>query len=171
MNRRYARIALCTGALCLLAGSPLVHAQLMDSLKGKLGGGGDSSSLGGVLGGGGNGGSGGGGLGGMAGGLSGLAGGGSASSLASSSTGNVAGVLQFCIKNNYLSGDGAASVKDKIMGKISGQPKSDPGYLDGAKGMLDGGNGKKLDLSGGGLKAQVTKKACDQILGQAKSML
>ena len=152
-------LSITVTALAAMSYSAWSDAQLLDSLKGKLSGGGDTASQTG------------GGLAGLTGGSS--LGGGALSSLSSGSTGNIAGVLQFCIKNNYLSGNGVSSVKDKILGKIPGnQPKSDPGYLDGAKGILDGGDGKKLSLGGeGGLKAQVTKKVCDQVLSQGKSLL
>ena|SRR5579863_3554661 len=127
---------------------PVAHAQIGNLLdQGK------SSSSGGGLGN----------LGGLTSGLS-------MDSLTSSSTGNVAGVLEFCIKNNYLGG-GASSVKDGLMSKLGGSSSSDPGYTSGAKGILDSGNGKQVDLSGGGLKEQVTKQVCDKILAQGKSLL
>jgi hypothetical protein len=116
-------------------------------------------------------------------GLTGMAG----SSLTSGSMGNVAGLLQYCIGNNYLGGEGAASVKDQLMGKLPGagqaqptqpaqqaqpaQPTQDPGYSDGVKGLLHGSNGNTMDLSGSGLPPDITKKACDTILAQAKSFL
>ncbi len=104
--------------------------------------------------------------------LKGLAGGATSGSMASGSLGNAAGVLEFCVKNNYLSGNGVTAVKDQLMGKIpGGQPASDAGYVDGAKGILTSSDGKKMDLTGGGLKAELTKKACDFVLNQAKSML
>ena len=95
----------------------------------------------------------------------------SGKSILSGSTGNVAGVLQFCIKNNYLDGNAASSVKDSVLGKLKGKPSSDKGYNEGEKGILNSSDGKKLDLSGGGLKAKVTKQVCDQILAQGKSLL
>jgi hypothetical protein len=127
------------------------HAQLGNLLKG---GGSDGSSSGLSS------------LGSMAGGLSGQ-------SLTSGSTSNVAGVLQFCIKNNYLSGNSASSVKDSLMSKLGGSSaaSSDSGYTDGANGLLKSGDGKQLDLSGSGLKEQVTKQVCDKILAQGKSLL
>jgi hypothetical protein len=105
--------------------------------------------------------------------LKGLAGGSAgASSMASGSVGNAAGVLEYCLKNNYLSGAGASSVKDQLMSKIpGGKPASDTGYVDGSQGILTSTDGKKLDLTGGGLKAELTKKACDFVLNQAKSMI
>jgi Protein of unknown function (DUF2501) len=102
------------------------------------------AQLGGLLNQGGNSGSSGapgnlGGLGGMTGGLS-------AQSLTSGSIGNVAGVLEYCIKNNYLTSNSASSVKDSLMGKLpGGTSSSDSGYANGAKGILDSSNGKKLD--------------------------
>ena len=90
--------------------------------------------------------------------------------LTSGSTGNVAGVLEFCMKNNYLGGaTDAASVKDKLLGKLSGAPASDPGYTNGTKGLLTGSDGNQFDLSR--IKSQITQQACDKILSQGKSLL
>jgi hypothetical protein len=92
--------------------------------------------------------------------------------LTAGSMGNVAGVLQYCIGNNYLGGQGAASLRDQQVGKLPGGSQTkDPGYSDGAKGLLHASNGNQMDLSGGGVKAQLAKKACDTILNQAKSFL
>lgn len=111
------------------------------------------------------------GKGGQGNGLSGVAGMASAP-MTSGSMGNVAGLLQYCIGNNYLSGDGVSSVKDKLMAKLPGGVQTqDPAYSDGANGLLLGSNGNRMDLSGGGLKAEVTKRACDTVLAQAKSLL
>ena len=111
------------------------------------------------------------------------AGGMDVSSLASGSAGNAAGVIEYCMKNNLLGGD-ASSVKDQLVGKLGGEEKAqqDPGYLDGAKGMLTGGDGKSTDLAslggGGGagdalgdMKGKVTEKACSAVLDHAKSLL
>jgi hypothetical protein len=96
----------------------------------------------------------------------------SGNSLSAGSTGNVVGLLEFCIKNNYLGGQDASAVKDKLMGKLpGGSVSSDSGYTDGAKGLLKSSDGKQLDLSGDGLKAQVSKQVCDQILSQGKSLM
>ena len=95
-------------------------------------------------------------------------------SMNSGSASNVAGLLQFCIKNNYLSGNSAASVKDSLMDKLSGgsaSPSSDKGYTSGARGILSGSDGGQLNLSGGGLKEKVTRQVCDRVLAQGKSML
>lgn len=109
--------------------------------------------------------------------LKGLAGGGSGGgalgSMTSGSIGNAAGVLEFCMKNNFLNAGAAGGIKDQLMGKIpGGQPAADTGYLSGAKGLLTGSDGKTVDLNGGGgLKQEITKKACDVVLQQAKSMI
>jgi hypothetical protein len=108
--------------------------------------------------------------GGSSGNLKDMAGGLSGQSLTSGSVGNVAGLLEFCVKNNYLGGGDAAAVKDKLMGKISGAaPEADPGYGDGAKGVLHSTSGKHLDLAA--IKGDATKKVCDTVLAQGKSLL
>ena len=147
------------GAITLaLALAGPAAAQSLKQLEGVLGGSGNGSST--------NSGSGG-----AASALGDLAGG----NLKSGSLGNATGVLQYCIKNNYLSGNGVTSLKDKLTSRItgsSGQPaEKNDDYLSGAKGLLKTGDGKSVDLSGGGLKEQVTKKACDAVLAQAKGFL
>jgi hypothetical protein len=142
--------AVASLAVAMLLPVSAAHAQLGNLLKGGSDSSSGSSSLGG--------------LGSML----------SGQSATSGSTGNVAGVLQFCVKNNYLSGgnaSAASSVKDSLMSKLGGSATSDSGYSEGSSGILDSGNGKKVDLSGGGLKEQVTKQICDKILSQGKSLL
>jgi hypothetical protein len=96
----------------------------------------------------------------------------SGKSLSAGSTGNVAGLLEFCIKNNYLGGKDASSIKDKVMDKLpGGAASSDSGYTDGARGLLKSSDGMQMDLSGGGIQAQVSKQVCDSVLAQAKSLL
>ncbi|HET6552931.1 MAG TPA: DUF2501 domain-containing protein [Dyella sp.] len=140
------------------------------------------------------------------------------SSMTSGSMGNVAGLLQYCVKNNYLGGDsGASGIQQQLMGKLGGgsgsaassaeqgssasdmmgqltgkkkstsstdtsaaagssAATSDPGYLSGAKGILQGSSGQSMDLNslGGGssdMKSQLTTKVCDTVLKQGKSFL
>jgi hypothetical protein len=96
----------------------------------------------------------------------------SGGSVSSGNSSNVAGVLQFCIKNNYLSGNSASSVKDSLMSKLpGGASNSNSNYTDGASGILDTGSGQKLNLGGDGVKQQLTKQICDKILEQGKSLL
>jgi hypothetical protein len=136
-----------------------VQAQLGNLLN--QGAGGSSQGLGGLTGGGTS-----------SGGLGDLGSALSSGSVTSSNSGNVAGVLQFCIKNNYLGGGSASSVKDSLMSKLpGGASNTDSGYTDGAKGIVDTGSGQKLSLGGDGVKQQLTKQICDKILDQGKSML
>jgi hypothetical protein len=153
MKVRMYRSTVAGIAIAMLLPISAAHAQLGNLLKG--GGSSDGSSSGGLSS-----------LGSMGSALTGQ-------SMTSGSTSNVAGVLQFCIKNNYLSGNGASSVKDSLMSKLGGTSaaSSDSGYTDGANGLLKSGNGQQLDLSGSGLKQQVTKQVCDKILSQGKSLL
>jgi hypothetical protein len=148
MNILMHRIAMATALLGGLAAATSSNAQIDDLLKH-----GQPSSKGSDLGK----------LGGLGSAFSGGA--------LSGSTGNIAGLLQFCFKNNFLKGEESASVKDKLMGKLGGKPAPDSGYAEGAQGLLKSGDGKQLDLSGGGLQAQASKQVCDQVLSQAKSLL
>lgn len=102
------------------------------------------------------------------------------SSLASGSAGNAAGVVEYCVKNNYLGGDAATSLKDKLLGKVNGDDATEADkadYAEGAKGLVKTGDGQSVDLGKiggdqlGGLKDKVTKKACASILDHAKSLL
>jgi hypothetical protein len=95
------------------------------------------------------------------------------SPLSSGSMGNVAGLLQYCIGKGLLSEESVAPVKDQLIGKLpAGAKTEDRGYSDGLKGVLHGSNGNLMDLSGGGgLTADITRKACDTVLAQARSFL
>jgi hypothetical protein len=115
-------------------------------------------------------------------------------SMTSGSIGNVAGLLKYCIGNDYLSGSNASAVQSMLMGKLPASVQTkDPGYADGAKGLLHATDGSTLNLNGGGangssgasgtagaigaagvtgdVQAQLTKTACDTVLAQAKSFL
>ncbi len=139
-----------TASLLVLSGGVLAaapaQAQLMDSLKGAAGLGQSGGS--------------GGGLGGM-----------SMPSVGSASSGNVAGVLQYCMRNNYLGGDsGAASTETGLLGKLGGGATSSSQYSAGSQGTLESG-GQNVSLGGGGLKGKLTQKVCDQVLKHAKSLI
>lgn len=94
----------------------------------------------------------------------------------SGSMGNVAGILQYCVKNNYLGGDsGASGIAGKLLGKTEGGA-SNSDYSSGAAGILKGKDGNTTNLAsiGGGssdLKSKLTTKACDIVLKQGKSFL
>ncbi|WP_077000179.1 DUF2501 domain-containing protein [Variovorax sp. KK3] len=87
----------------------------------------------------------------------------------SSTMGNAAGVLQYCIKNNYLSADAATSVKDKLLGAVTGQKPQQTGYANGAKGLLQGSDGKSLNIKN--ISGKLKTKACDYVLANAKSLV
>ena len=105
--------------------------------------------------------------------LKGLAGGADVSSLASGSAGNAAGIVEYCLKNNYLGGDAASSIKDKLMGKVTdGSDNDKADYADGAKGLVKTSDGKSVDIGKlGEMKKSVTNKACASVLDHAKSFL
>jgi hypothetical protein len=114
-------------------------------------------------------------------------------SMTSGSIGNVAGLLKYCIGNDYLSGTNASKVQNMLMGKLPGGAQTkDPAYSDGEKGLLHATDGNTLDLNGGSsgssgasgatgaigatgasgdIQAELTKTACDTVLAQAKSFL
>jgi hypothetical protein len=79
-------------------------------------------------------------------------------SVGQAGAGNTAGVLDYCIKNKYLGSGSASSVKDSLLGKVSGQ-SNDSGYREGSSGMLQTGNGQGYSLGGDGIKAQITQKS------------
>lgn len=99
----------------------------------------------------------------------------SLSSITSGSTGNAAGIIDYCVKNNYLGGDSASSVKDQLMGKIASSgdqsAQSNPDYIKGSQGIVSGSGGQSMDLSMAGMKGKAVKKVCERILEQGKSML
>jgi len=88
--------------------------------------------------------------------------------IGSSTIGSAAGVLQYCVKNNYLGGD-AASVKDKLLAKITGQKQQEKNFESGAKGLLKGGDGKTLNFKI--LSSKMKEKACDYVLKNATSLI
>ncbi len=109
-------------------------------------------------------------------GLSGLTGM-SVPSVGSASPTNLAGLLQYCVRNNYLGGanaDTASSVKDSLLSKFTGSssdPSSNTGFSSGANGLLNTGNGQNVSLGGGGIKQQITQKVCAQVLQHGQSLL
>ncbi len=130
---------------------------LGDAVKGQLGGSGGSSSSTGLAGA----------LGGGASALPSLGG------LTSAGTAsNAAGVITYCMKNNYLNADKAAQVKDQLLGKMGLGKKEEPkdeGYMSGLSGMIKGSDGKTFSLDS--IKGKAKEKACDFVLDNAKSLL
>ena len=154
----------------LAAGAVSAHAGgLGDALRGQLGGGSaaessSSSGLGGLLGCG-SGGS-------AVGGSSALSALGRGGLTGSGTASNAAGVITYCMKNNYLNADKAAEVKNQLLGKLGlgqqEQPK-DQGYQDGLMGMIKGNNGQSFSMDK--IKSNLKEKACDFVLDNAKSLI
>lgn len=85
--------------------------------------------------------------------------------------GNTAGVLQYCVKNNYLDGKSADPVRNSLMSHIPGQ-SSDSSYRQGSQGMVETGTGQNYSLGGtGSFKEQAARQLCDQVLQHARSLL
>ena len=113
--------------------------------------------------------------------LGGLLGGGSGSSLLSSlgvpaagTANNAAGVITYCMKNNYIDANKAKAeqVKDQLLGKIGLKKKEeskDQGYLNGLAGKITGKDGQTFSMDK--LKGDVKEKACDFVLDNATSLL
>ena len=101
------------------------------------------------------------------------------SALTSTSANNVAGVLQYCVKNNVLSKASTENVKDQLLSKLGIQTASgaeSQDYQQGLGGLLKTGKDQSVDLNnlGSGLtqvKEKVKTKACDVVLKQAKSFI
>ncbi len=152
---------LISAVVCAALGGAGLAANasgLGDAVKGQLGSGGgaSSSALGGALGGG------------DASALSSLGGG----LMGSGTASNAAGVITYCMKNNYLNADKAAQVKDQLMGKMGLGQKEEPkdeGYTSGLSGMIKGPDGKSFSLDS--VKGKAKEKACDFVLDNAKSLL
>jgi hypothetical protein len=100
--------------------------------------------------------------------------GGGLPSVAQTGAANTAGVLQYCVQNNYLSGGVAGPAKDALLGQVPGAGQSSD-FMAGSSGLLQTGNGQSFNLGGGGdsggLTSQVTHKVCDMVLQHAKSLL
>jgi hypothetical protein len=131
---------------------PLVRAQaqLLNALQGATGSG-QGGALGSALGG----------LGGL-----------SSSSIGSASTSNIAGVLQYCVQNNFLGGGSASSVKDALVNKVAGAGGSSSSqFAEGSQGILQAGGGHSVQLGGSSLKQQLTERVCSEVLKRAKSLL
>lgn len=98
-------------------------------------------------------------------------------SLGAASPNNLAGLLQYCVQNNYLGGasaNTASSVQSSLLSKIDGSstpPADNSGFSSGAAGVLDTGNGSSTTLGGTGIKAQLTQKVCSMVLQHAQSQL
>ena len=110
--------------------------------------------------------------------LGGLTGGGAAGggvpSVGAASLGNIAGVLQYCISNNYFGGNAgaAAPVQQSLLGKLggAGQAAGNSDYTSGASGLLQTGGGQTTSL-GSSLLAPLAQQVCSMVLQRAQSLL
>lgn len=87
---------------------------------------------------------------------------------------NAAGVITYCMKNNYLNANKAQQVKDQLLGKLGLSPQKqeapkDQGYLSGLSGMITGSNGQSFSMDK--LKGDLKERACDFVLDNAKSLI
>lgn len=89
-------------------------------------------------------------------------------SLSTASTGNITGVLSYCVQNKLVS---STSTAQTTLNSLTGKSdvKSDTSYASGQQGILQLGNGNQLSLDS--LKAKVRKKMCNAVLNRASSLL
>jgi hypothetical protein len=98
-------------------------------------------------------------------------------SLASGSAGNAAGVLQYCLTNNFLASadlTNATAMKNKLIAKAGGQETvdADSGFTAGAQGNVVGANGKSVNLADlGSLENNLRQTACKAVMDHATSLL
>jgi hypothetical protein len=71
-------------------------------------------------------------------------------SLDQASPSNIAGVLQYCVKNNYLGGDGE-TMGSSLVGKLTGSGKAsdDKAFKAGSGGLLETGGARDRVLDCG----------------------
>lgn len=87
--------------------------------------------------------------------------------VSSASMGNVAGVLSYCVQNNYLNGSGATSALGSLTGKQDVTSSSD--YTAGQQGQLLTGGDNPFSLSS--LTSGIKKKVCNMVLDRAKNLI
>ncbi|NHC62987.1 DUF2501 domain-containing protein [Paenalcaligenes suwonensis] len=153
--RQFLGVKLLAAAALGMALSAPVSADIMGSLKSQA-----TESLGG----------------GSAGGAAGLGNLGASLGLPSIGAGaasNVAGILEYCLKNKYLKAANADNIKGQLMGKLGmdspAKQQQDAGYQQGLTGMLSGSDGSSFDISK--VKDDIKEKACDYVLDNASSLL
>jgi hypothetical protein len=129
--------SILTGAVCLIAMSPAI-AQL----PGGLSTGSATSALGGL-------------------------GGGGLPNLSSTTAGNAAGVLSYCVKNKIIGGSSATSTLSTLTGKSD--VTSSEGFAAGQSGNLVAGEGKSVALPS--VAGPVKSKLCNLVLQHAQSFL
>ncbi|CCT59826.1 hypothetical protein WSS15_10370 [Acetobacter pasteurianus] len=90
-------------------------------------------------------------------------------SLSSASTGNLAGILGYCVQNNVL--QQSSSTAQSVLGSLTQQPgvTSSSAYEAGQRGLLQTGNNQMFSLAN--LKGELKTKLCSMVLDKAQSAL
>ena len=87
--------------------------------------------------------------------------------------GNAAGVLEYCVKRKYLSGNAVASVKDKLLSRYGlgteKKAQQDSGYKSGLQGILQGDGGQSFNLDA--VSDKFKHKGCDYVLDNAGKLI
>lgn len=87
--------------------------------------------------------------------------------------GNAAGVLEYCVKRKYLSGNAVASVKDKLLSRygLGSEKKAqqDSGYKRGLQGVLQGEGGRSFNLDS--VSDNLKDKGRDYVLDNAGKLV
>lgn len=87
--------------------------------------------------------------------------------VSSASSGNIAGVLSYCVQNNYVSGSGATQA---LGGLTSQQGVTSSGdYTAGQQGQLLTGGNSPFSLAS--LKSGLRQKVCNMVLSRAQNLL
>lgn len=93
--------------------------------------------------------------------------------ISGNTAGNAAGVLEYCVKRKYLSGNAVASVKDKLLSKYglgdTQEAEQDSGYQSGLQGILQGDGGKSFNLDS--VSDKLKDKGCDYVLDNAGKLV
>ncbi|MGG4774322.1 DUF2501 domain-containing protein [Alcaligenaceae bacterium 429] len=156
--RQFLGVKLLAAAAVGVALSAPVSADMLGGLKSQA-----TESLGSSLGGGSSG----------AAGLGGIGASMGLPSIGSGAASNVAGILEYCLKNKYLNATNADNIKGQLMGKLGmdtpAKQQQDAGYQQGLTGMLSGSDGSSFDISK--VKDDLKEKACDYVLDNASSLL
>lgn len=99
-------------------------------------------------------------------------------SLSAGTMGNVAGILQYCIKQKLVSATNTDNIKNQLMDKLglnsAESQKKQTDYTQGLAGMLQTKDGQQLNLNNIGdtpLAEKVKTKACDLVLKQGVNFL
>ena len=90
-----------------------------------------------------------------------------------SGAGNAAGVLEYCVKRKYLSGNAVASVKDKLLSRYGlgteKKAQQDSGYKSGLQGILQGDGGQSFNLDA--VSDKLKDKGCDYVLDNVGKLI